>query len=218
MKTKIATGVVLAAAWLFASAQVYADCTLYDYSALRGDPRSLGAGERLGNLGARWDNRTSSVDVSNNCKLTLYSDANFRGDSKVINASTHYLGSLWDNQASSAMCTCPPPPPEAGGHHRRDNRHGWHRPPPPTLQACRLYREMDFGGGELQLSPNNSYGDLGYGMNDQSSSVKVPVGCSLTVYSRDNLTGRSKVFLEGDYNFVGEHWNDRISSAECPCR
>jgi hypothetical protein len=77
---------------------------------------------------------------------------------------------------------------------------------------------MDFGGGELQLSPNNSYGDLGSGMNDQTSSVKVPIGCSLTVYSRDNLTGRSKVFLEGDYNFVGEHWNDRISSAECACR
>jgi hypothetical protein len=52
---------------------------------------------------------------------------------------------------------------------------------------------MNFGGGELALAANNSYSVLGFAMNDQISSVKVPQGCSLTVYSHEGLDGRNRV-------------------------
>jgi hypothetical protein len=226
---------VMGALLMLAASNLYADCTLYDAPGMRGESRILGAGEKLGNLGWNWDNRTSSVGVTDQCKLTLYSDPNFRGDNKVFSADASSVGSLWDNQASSAVCTCPPPPPPPPGnwgagnwggrdwngrhHHNRNNwRNDWNRPPPPPPQACRLYRDMNFAGGELALAASNSYSTLAYGMNDQTSSIKVPQGCKLTVYSREGLSGRSRVFLEGDYNFIGQEWDDRISSADCSCR
>lgn len=222
--------IVMGALLVLATSSVYADCTLYDYTGLRGESRTMGAGEKLGDLGRNWNDRTSSVGVTDQCKLTLYSDPNFRGDSKVFASDTSSVGSLWDNQASSAVCTCPPPPPRPdrwgsgnwGGNgwssHHNHNRDNWRRPPPPPPQVCRLYRDMNFAGGELALAANGSYSTLAYGMNDQTSSIKVPQGCKLTVYSREGMSGRSNVFLEGNYNFVGERWNDRISSADCSCR
>lgn len=218
MDRMIASGAGLfVSALLAASPNAFADCTLYDLAGLRGEARSLSGGERLGNLGARWNNRTSAAEVTDNCRLTLYADPYFKGESKIINAASSHLGSLWDNQASSAMCTCPELP-RSEWRNRHAGRHDGHRPvSPPPQQVCRLYRDVDFQGGELALNANNSYSILGYGMNDQTSSVKVPQGCSLTVYSHENLAGRSKAFVEGDYNFVGERWNDRISSVECSC-
>lgn len=232
---------VLGTLLILATSSVYADCTLYDAAGMRGESRSLGSGEKLGDLGWSWDNRISSVGVTDQCKLTLYADPNFRGDSKIFSADTSSVGSLWDNQASSAVCTCPPPPPPPsanwgspgggwGGNDWRNSTHRWHNhnrdgwrrdwnnPPPPPPQACRLYRDMNFAGGELALAAPNTYNTLAYGMNDQTSSIKVPQGCQLTVYSREGMRGRSRVFLEGNYNFVGEEWNDRISSASCSCR
>lgn len=222
-RMKLGGAGALASVLLLFTPMLYADCNLYDFARYQGATRTLGPGERLGNLGASWDNHTSSANITENCKLTLYSDPNFRGDSKVLTTSSPYLGSLWDNQTSSAMCTCTAPPEWSGRrwHHWRDGDGAGRRPPPPpppVRQSCRVYRDVNFAGGELALAANNSYSMLGAGMNDQASSVKVPQGCSLTVYSHEGLDGRSRVFLEGDYNYVGEQWDDRISSAECACR
>jgi hypothetical protein len=77
---------------------------------------------------------------------------------------------------------------------------------------------MNFAGIAQALPANTVHNILNAQIDDQTSSVKVPQGCTLTVYSRPGLDGRSKVFEEGDSNFVGEMWNDRISSAQCSCR
>lgn len=219
-RTNVGAG-ALATVLLLLTPNLYAECNLYDLGNFGGSPRTLAPGERLGNLGRSWDNRTSSINMTDNCKVTIYADPNFKGESKTLTTSSNSLGSLWDNQASSAVCSCTPPADwNAGGnwHHRRDGNRLYAPPPPPPQQICHLYRDADFQGGELALSANMQFASLGYGMDDQTSSVKVPQGCSLTVYSHEGLDGRSRVFQEGDYNFVGEMWDDRISSAQCACR
>ena len=226
MINKLGLSVILTASLLGISQISAADCTIYDYADYSGTSRSLSPGERLGSLGHSWDNKVSSVQTTPNCKVTLYADANFKGDTKVLTGQTRYLGSLWDNQTSSAICTCTAPPrPQAawdnyGGrdgngwrhHHERNN----FAPPPP--KHCTLYSDMNFTGIAQPLPANTVHNLLNPQIDDQTSSVKVPQGCTLTVYSRPGLDGRSKIFEEGDSNFVGEMWNDRISSAQCSCR
>ena len=224
MKHKLSLGLILAGSLFSISQTSLADCMIYDYADYAGSSRSISPGERLGSLGRSWDNKLSSVQTTPNCKLTVYADANFKGDTKVVTGQLRFLGSLWDNQTSSAVCTCTAPPrPQAawdnyGGHpgwHHRHERNNFAPPPP---KNCTLYSDMNFTGIAQPLPANTVHNLLNAQIDDQTSAVKVPQGCTLTVYSRPGLDGRSKVFEEGDSNFVGEMWNDRISSAQCNCR
>ena len=86
------------------------------------------------------------------------------------------------------------------------------------------YSNTGYSGASDLLPPGDytvaALAQLGVG-NDQMSSLKVPTGCSVTLYSNDNFTGQSLVRTADDSTLVdntcsgcnaGNNWNDAVSS------
>jgi hypothetical protein len=80
-----------------------------------------------------------------------------------------------------------------------------------------MYKDANFGGSDFILEPNTQSSHLGW-FNDKASSVRVARGCTLSVFYDSNFMGPSTSFSSGDYPFIGEYFNDRISSARVTCR
>lgn len=86
----------------------------------------------------------------------------------------------------------------------------------PTLQRAevKLFEHADYGGwsvslglGYYTLSTLQSYGFV----NDQLSSLIVPLGYKVTLYTDDNFSGSSIVFASTS-NYIGDEFNDKVSS------
>lgn len=80
-----------------------------------------------------------------------------------------------------------------------------------------MYQNGNFGGKVLPLAKGDSSGFFTKEWNDQVSSIKVPDGCALTVYENNNYGGSSRTYPSGKHKWVGDGWNDKISSAKCSC-
>jgi Beta/Gamma crystallin len=76
--------------------------------------------------------------------------------------------------------------------------------------GCHVYSDNQFGGQAVRLSKRDW--DWGSFPNDAISSLRVPADHTLQIFEDTHFTGKSTVFTEGDYGYVGDEWNDRISS------
>ena len=65
-----------------------------------------------------------------------------------------------------------------------------------------------YGGDNIRFVGNQ--------INDQISSVSCDPGCSATVFEHWKYGGEA-IRLRGDVAFVGQRWNDRISSVRVRC-
>jgi hypothetical protein len=84
--------------------------------------------------------------------------------------------------------------------------------PEPAASGVIVFEHSGFGGADFTLAPGNyDSTDLrARGMNDRISSLVVPSGFSVTVYT-DDFSGPSAVY-SADQSYVGDALNDRISS------
>ncbi len=82
--------------------------------------------------------------------------------------------------------------------------------------AAYLYKHSNFNGSQFVIEADRDYANLGW-FNDKASSIRVARGCSITVYYDSDFRGLSKDFPAGDYEFVGESLNDKISSVKAFC-
>lgn len=85
-----------------------------------------------------------------------------------------------------------------------------------SSESVTLYTDINYGGtavsleeGSYNLSALQSRGFK----NDELSSVKVPAGYKVTLYWDDNFSGKTKE-LTSDTSYVGDDWNDRMSSVK----
>ena len=191
---------LLAAAWgltLPATAQI-GGVTLYEHEDFGGTAQSFStdvarlAGTVIGN------DRVTSLRVAPGCVVTLYGDADFRGPTTTLRADARRLHGteVGNDSASSLRLACA----HAGPH------------------GVALYTDIEFAGREGVF-----YGDVanlraaGYDDN-AASSVRVPSGCSATLYEHPDYGGRSETFYEDDSvlanNRVG---NDAVSSLRVRC-
>lgn len=95
---------------------------------------------------------------------------------------------------------------------------------------CELYEHRDFEGRRSTIRNGSGKdwwcGDIGSTafqcrdsrFNDIFSSVIVPSGCHLEVYRLENSGGESRTWSGKTVYYVGDSWNDDISSARCWCR
>ena len=92
---------------------------------------------------------------------------------------------------------------------------------------CVVYEHRDFGGRSLRIGQRpvtfgtGTEGDSNWnsvsGWNDRISSMQFPAGCQMVTWEHELGRGRSHVWNKGQVRFVGDQWNDRISSVECRC-
>jgi len=79
------------------------------------------------------------------------------------------------------------------------------------------YADKKFAGKKLQAYGAGSFPDLTaiQGVDSRSnmfSSVQVAPGYRVTFYNQPNFQGVSGQFSAGSYPYVGDYWNDQVSS------
>lgn len=80
--------------------------------------------------------------------------------------------------------------------------------------AVTLYTDKDYKGKAVTLSEGEyNLSRMGlYNLKDNDmSSLKVTPGFKVTIYEDDNFNGKSKSYIASE-SFVGEEWNDKMSS------
>ena len=80
--------------------------------------------------------------------------------------------------------------------------------------AVTLYTDADYKGKAVTLSEGQyNLSRMGlYNLRDNDmSSLKVTPGFKVTIYEDDNFNGKSKSYTASE-SFVGEEWNDKMSS------
>ena len=80
--------------------------------------------------------------------------------------------------------------------------------------AVILYTDRDYKGKAVTLSEGKyNLSQMGlYNLTDNDmSSLKVTPGFKVTIYEDDNFNGKSKSYTASE-SFVGEEWNDKMSS------
>lgn len=77
-----------------------------------------------------------------------------------------------------------------------------------------IYQDSNYGGRSASLGVGNynlaSLQAKGF-KNDDLSSIKVPWGYKVIMYADDNYSGSTKT-LYADSSYVGNDWNDKVSS------
>ena len=84
------------------------------------------------------------------------------------------------------------------------------------LRGCMYYQHADFGGGRNSILEGVRR-QLGSDWNDEISSIACNPYCEVTVYEYRDFNGAHQTF-RGNILFVGEAWNDDISSLVARCR
>lgn len=106
----------------------FANCTLYQHRDFGGARFVLGNGDTLfmknnpnPGIGTTtnghgyevfynrsWNDQVSSFKVSAGCTLTLWKNHDYKGDRWATSQSYKYVGSRWNDEASTAQCLCRP--------------------------------------------------------------------------------------------------------------
>lgn len=84
-------------------------------------------------------------------------------------------------------------------------------------KACRLYEHANFQGQVLSIRPGQSIDAFDGFWNDKVSSIKVPGRCTLFGAQHFGFDGNADAWDTGKYEYVGDDWNDQMSSATCEC-
>lgn len=140
-------------------------------------------------------------------ECTYFADANYQGMRAVQREGANpWVGDAWNDRISSVQCD-----------------------PGCTLEA---YEHIDFGGARERFRGNVDF--VGPAWNDRASSLRVSCGGrdwarddarplagrgpgrgACTFYADANYQGMRGVQPAGDNRWVGDGWNDRISSVRC---
>jgi hypothetical protein len=80
--------------------------------------------------------------------------------------------------------------------------------------ACTAYVDRDFRGAGKGLNPGQSSSQTR--INDKISSFRIVRGCRVVAYEHAEFRGPSAQWTQS-VPYVGDNWNDLISSWRCLC-
>lgn len=173
--------------------------TLYEDCYYRGASGSLSAGYHDWNgMGIRND-QLSSIRLPRGWTITLYEDANYRGRSTTYSSDISCFPSDWNDRVSSVFIS------------NRGNSGGGYNPGGGSGGGITLYENCNFRGISRTLGTGYfDWNQMGVN-NDALSSIRIPRGYSITIYSDSRYRGRSATYT-GDVYCLGSDWNDQVSS------
>jgi hypothetical protein len=167
--------------------------TVYKDCGFKGPAQSFGEGwYTVDQLGIGNDD-ISSIWVPKGWVIIVYEDDKFLGRKKWFKNSVDCLPEEWNDKISSI-------------HIKRDNSFDNY-----NEGEVVVYEDCGFRGQRSVLTEGSfrNY-QLGIG-NDEISSIRIPIGWTVTVYEHDNFQGQSQSFT-GNTDCLPPNWNDRISS------
>jgi hypothetical protein len=152
-----------------------------------GDDLGLSYGRYDKSYLVRFNDVLSSLKVPNGWTVKLYEHENFKGRVREFNSDTTYVGDDFNDITSSIEVDCS------------------------SYFKVVIYPHTNYQGWSQTLTFGRyKLSDIFIG-NDTLSSLKVPVGMTVTLYTDDNFSGYPKVFIS-DTPYVGDDFNDKTSS------
>ena len=192
--------------------------TFYQDANFMGDNMSFRAGDQMRDIAhgrkrgsgcTLCNDDISSVRVPMGLRVTVFEDENFQGRSRIITSDCSYVGTDWNDRISSFFV-------------EQQMQNVVAPPPPPPIQTYPVifYQDANYGGDHMSFNVGDRIALVSNGQkrgsgcvicNDDISSIKVPFGLKVTVYTDKNFNGFSKV-ITSDCPYVGNGFNDKISS------
>jgi hypothetical protein len=87
---------------------------------------------------------------------------------------------------------------------------------PGTTAAVQLFQHCSFGGWRATFNNTGNVStaqlQAAGGVNNDASSIRIPAGFSVTLFTGNNQTGRSVTLTRDNSCFVGINFNDVLSS------
>ncbi|MEM8627843.1 MAG: hypothetical protein AAGF32_07885, partial [Pseudomonadota bacterium] len=105
-RTSLLTRACLSFLALAVPSTAMAECVIYSQADYAGQFRVLNPNENVPVMGRTWNNRTSAVELSRQCRLVAYEDDNFEGDRLTFRQSTARVDGPLAGRISSAQCQC----------------------------------------------------------------------------------------------------------------
>ncbi|PTX43039.1 beta/gamma crystallin [Christiangramia gaetbulicola] len=180
-----------------------------DYITVYKDCDFKGSSSRLyiGQYGFRdlgvGNDQISSIDIPRGMRVIVYQDDGFRGGSEEFEGSQTCLSGSWNDKISSLRVER-----IYSGSSKKYNNNNSNR----NSNAVSLYTDCDFRGEVSSYTATGSWNSKDAFRNDQISSIRVPRGMQITVYTDDRQRGRSRTFTS-DVRCLTEYGlNDNISS------
>ncbi len=163
--------------------------TIYADANYQGKSQDLKAGNYNINQLDIGNDQLSSIKVPKGFVVTLYADANFSGKTMTVTQDTPYVGNEFNDMTSSIIVE----------QTSSDDK------------VVKIYADANYQGNSQNLEIGSyNINQLTIG-NDQLSSIKVPKGFVVTLYSDANFSGKTMPVTQ-DTPYVGNQFNDTISS------
>merc|ERR1711939_551258 len=142
------------------------------------------------------NDQMSSLRLRRGCCVTIYEHVNYAGRSKKICGDTSYIGNDWNDKVSSEKLQ---------GRGVGSLKIGPDAPKPRCYVD--FYQHSNYRGARDHYTTNVNL----VRRNDDMSSLKVPAGCCAIIYEHSNYHGKQR-HLCGSTGYVGNDWNDKVSS------
>jgi len=179
----------------------------YTDENFRGDSFCANLGERVRNVGERFNDRISSIRIFGRAEVTVFDDENFGGGRRTYDRDVTNLRD-WNDRFTSFQISGGERGNERGGE--RGGRIGdERREREPRNGAC-FYVNENFGGQSFCLNSGENERNVGGRFNDRITSIRVFGRSRVTIFGDQNFRGRSQEVNRDVPNL--RFFNDRITS------
>jgi hypothetical protein len=179
----------------------------YTDENFRGESFCANLGERVRNLGERFNDRASSIRIFGRADVTVFEDENFGGPRRTYDRDIANLRE-WNDRITSFQVSGGDRSGERGderggriGNERRDRE--------PRNGAC-FYVNENFGGQSFCLNRGENERNVGGRFNDRITSIRISGRARVVIFADQSFRGRSQEVNRDVPNL--RFFNDRITS------
>ncbi len=173
----------------------------------RGEEFCVDANESQRSIGARYDNRITSVRIFGRAGITVYDNENFGGSRQTFSQDVPNLQN-WSDRITSFQFTADRQYGERDGSQARDRQYGERRNEP--RNGICFYVDENYKGEEFCVDSNESQRRIGARYDNRISSIRIFNRAEITVYENENFTGSRQTFSQNVPKL--RNWSDRITS------
>jgi hypothetical protein len=169
----------------------------------RGESFCANLGERVRNVGERFNDRISSIRIFGRADVTVFENENFGGPHRTYAQDIANLRE-WNDRITSFQVSGGERGDERGGrigNERRDRE--------PRYGAC-FYVDENFGGQSFCLNSGENVRNVGEHFNDRITSIRIFGKARVTIFADQNFRGHGQEVNRDSPNL--KFFNDQVTS------
>jgi hypothetical protein len=175
----------------------------YTDENFRGDSFCANLGERMPNVGERYNDRISSIRIFGRADVTVFENENYGGQRRTFDRDVANLRD-WNDKITSFQVSGGERGGDRGGRFGDERRER-----EPRNGAC-FYVNENYGGASFCLGSGENERNVGGRFNDRITSIRVFGRARVTIFADQNFHGRSQEVNRDVPNL--RFFNDRITS------